>query len=134
MARNIVILVVLLLLCGSCIVIFQSVSAAVASNDHVAFDVGLLWNYTTSNGVWSTPTVVDGVVYVGSEDIVYTGIPYGQGLQYYYAGNLYALDAASGAKLWNYSIPVGGSSPAVADGIVYVGSFDSNVYALKQRS
>ena len=122
MARNRVILVILLLLCGSCIVISLSVSAAAASNDHVAFDVGL-WNYTTSNGVWSTPTVVDGVVYVGSEDIVYTGIPYGQGLQYYYAGNLYALDAVSGAKLWNYSIPVGESSPAVADGIVYVGFF-----------
>ena len=31
--------------------------------------------------------------------------------------------------MWNYSIPVGGSSPAVASGVVYVGSFDGNVYA-----
>jgi outer membrane protein assembly factor BamB/5-hydroxyisourate hydrolase-like protein (transthyretin family) len=62
----------------------------------------------------SSPAVVNGVVYVGSID-----------------GNVYALNAATGAKVWNYT--TGGavdSSPAVVNGVVYVGSIDGNVYAL----
>ncbi len=111
------------------LIVLGQFSLVFADNDNLASNPTLLWNYITSNGVWSSPTVDNGVLYVGCEDIVYTGVPYGQGLQYFYAGNLYAINAASGAKIWNYSIPVGGSSPAVADGIVYVGSFDGNVYA-----
>ena len=45
--------------------------------------------------------------------------------------NVYALNATTGALLWNYT--TGGSvysSPAVANGVVYVGSDDFNVYAL----
>ena len=60
-----------------------------------------------------SPTVANGVVYVGSND-----------------DNVYALDAASGTKKWIYHT---GSfvecSPAVADGVVYVSSNDGNVYA-----
>ncbi len=62
----------------------------------------------------SSPAVVNGVVYVGAAD-----------------GNVYALNASTGAKLWSYA--TGGeveSSPAVANGVVYVGSDDDNVYAL----
>ena len=40
-----------------------------------------LWNFTTGNSVESSPAVVDGVVYVGSED-----------------GKIYALNAANGAQ------------------------------------
>ncbi len=74
----------------------------------------LLWNYTTVGPVDSSPAVVGGVVYVGSDD-----------------GNVYALNAASGIQLWNYTTggPVD-SSPAVVNGVVYVGSLDGNVYAL----
>ena len=64
--------------------------------------------------VYSSPAVVGGVVYIGSED-----------------GNVYALNAANGAELWNYT--TGGtvdSSPAVVGGVVYIGSDDGNVYAL----
>ena len=111
------------------LVVLGQGSLALAANNSLVSSPVLLWNYTTSNGVWSSPTIDKGVLYVGCEDLVYTGVPYGQGMQYFYAGNLYALDAANGVKLWNYSIPVGGSSPAVASGIVYVGSFDGNVYA-----
>ncbi len=65
----------------------------------------------------SSPAVADGVVYVGSGN-----------------GDVYALDAATGAELWSYATSsgagkAGASSPAVADGVVYVGS-DSGVYAL----
>jgi hypothetical protein len=64
--------------------------------------------------MYSSPAVADGVVYVGSDDY-----------------NVYALNATTGTKIWNY--PTGStmySSPAVADGVVYVGSDDYNVYAL----
>src|SRR2546422_11762640 len=44
---------------------------------------------------------------------------------------LYALNATSGVRLWRYltSAPIW-SSPAVADGRVFFGSNDYNVYAL----
>ena len=73
-----------------------------------------LWNYTTGGGVDSSPAVADGRVYVGSWD-----------------GNVYCLNATTGAYLWSYT--TGNwvvSSPAVADGKVYVGSGDGNVYCL----
>jgi len=45
-------------------------------------------------------------------------------------GNIYALNASTGAKLWHYT--TGGaviSSSAVANGMVYVGSTEGKVYA-----
>ena len=66
----------------------------------------LKWSYTTGGGVESSPAVANGVVYVGSDD-----------------GNLYALDASTGALLWSYTTgDIVFSSPAVANGIVYFGS------------
>ncbi len=63
----------------------------------------------------SSPAVVNGVVYVGSDD-----------------QNVYALNSTTGAKKWSFH--AGGgidfSSPAVANGVVYIGSGDHNVYAL----
>jgi len=50
--------------------------------------------------------------------------------------NVYALNAETGTKLWSYTTgSVVFSSPAVANGVVYVGSDDGNVYAfgLKKR-
>ena len=44
--------------------------------------------------------------------------------------SVYALNAATGAKLWSYH--TGNqvfSSPTVANGVVYVGSGDGNMYA-----
>ena len=73
-----------------------------------------LWNYTTGSGIDSSPAVVGGVVYVGSED-----------------DNVYALNAANGIPLWNYTTRGNVySSPAIVNGVLYVGSFDGNVYAL----
>jgi len=47
---------------------------------------------------------------------------------------VYALDASTGAMLWSYSTigPVD-SSPAVANGVVYV-TDDANVYGLNART
>ena len=45
---------------------------------------------------------------------------------------MYALNASTGARLWSFSTGdiIYVSSPAVANGVVYVGSWDHNVYAL----
>ena len=78
----------------------------------------LTWSFTTGSVVLSSPTVVDGVVYVGSED-----------------NNTYALNATTGAKVWNYTTGGGvDSSTAVVNGVVYVGSDDNNTYALSANN
>ncbi|MDO8690628.1 MAG: PQQ-binding-like beta-propeller repeat protein [Dehalococcoidia bacterium] len=88
-----------------------------ADNKLYALDSGtgtLKWSYTTGGGILSSPTVVEGVVYVGSGDY-----------------KVYALDAVTGALKWSYA--TGSyilSSPAVVEGVVYVGSQDGKVYAL----
>ncbi len=77
--------------------------------------VKLLWNYTTGAAVWSSPAIVDGSLYVGSRD-----------------GNVYCLNASTGAPLWNYQTGtvIEFSSPAVADSRVYIGADSGNVYCL----
>jgi len=73
-----------------------------------------IWNDTIGWGVGSSPAVADGKVYVGSDH-----------------GNVYCLDALTGAQIWNFT--TGNwtySSPAVADGKVYIGSLDKKVYCL----
>ncbi len=71
------------------------------------------WIATTGNGIYSSPAVANGIVYVGSDD-----------------GYLYAFKVSNGKRLWR--APTRGevrSSPAIANGVVYVGSFDGNLYA-----
>jgi outer membrane protein assembly factor BamB len=74
---------------------------------------GLTMKWNDIQG-YSSPTVVGGVVYVGSHD-----------------DNLYALDAATGTVLWTYT--TGNyidSTPAVVNGAVYFGGWDDYFYAL----
>jgi outer membrane protein assembly factor BamB len=87
-----------------------------------------VWLGTTGGDVESSPAVSNGVVYVGADD-----------------GKLYAFDAhgvtnCTGASpktcapLWTAA--TGGpviSSPAVANGVVYVGSNDNKLYAFDAR-
>ena len=85
-------------------------------------DGSKLWNYTIGGNVGSSPAVINGVVYVGSEISNLFGA---------YNGTVYALSASDGTKLWSYTTGGNvGSSPAVVDGVVYIGSGDGNVYAL----
>jgi eukaryotic-like serine/threonine-protein kinase len=66
----------------------------------------------------SSPAVVGSTVYVGSGD-----------------GNVYAIDAASGALRWKFQTGnVVHASPAVANDTVYIGSWDSFFYALNAKS
>jgi len=66
----------------------------------------------------SSPAVWNGVVYFGSGD-----------------GNVYALDATTGALKWKFKTgDVVHASPAIADGLVFIGSWDSYFYALDAAS
>ena len=79
-----------------------------------AHDGSPMWTFTTGGWVLTTPVVVDGVAYIGSDD-----------------GRLYALAADTGELLWSF--PTGDvvrSVPAVAGGTVYFGSNDNHLYAL----
>lgn len=85
-----------------------------------------IWSFEAGDVITSSPTVSKGHVFVTSHD-----------------GYLYALDAESGDKSWTSSIgelggfspPLRGigkslmSSPAVGEGMVFVGSLDEKVYA-----
>lgn len=74
----------------------------------------LRWLFPTGDEVNSSPTVANGVVYVGSDD-----------------HNLYAVDASTDIERWRF--PTRGfvrSTSTVANGVVYVGSFDYNLYAV----
>jgi len=74
----------------------------------------MLGNFSTGDSVTSSAAVVGGVVYVGSDDL------------------LYALNASNISQmLSNFSTgSFFRSSPAVVGGVVYVGSHDNSVYAL----
>jgi outer membrane protein assembly factor BamB len=124
-----------------------------------------LWNYSTGNIVQehygSSPAVSDGIVYIGSDGSgVYalnasTGAKIWNALpgaivfktpvvayDYVYMGVnnwLFALDASTGMEIWNFSHPgffPEWASPAVADGVIYIGSgaeddyYSGNFYVL----
>src|SRR6266513_2479032 len=97
-----------------------------------------IWKRATNGPVPATPAIVDGTVYIGSYD-----------------GKFYALDARTGALKWKFTtegerrfeakglhglqpknqtiadpFDVFLSSPVVANGSVYFGSGDGNLYAL----
>jgi len=76
-----------------------------------AFQAGKDPAIHNQEGFQSSPSVVDGTVYVGCRD-----------------AHVYALDAATGRKKWDYptskSWVIG--TPAVKEGVVYVGTSDSS--------
>lgn len=91
-------------------------------------DTGMLmWHYSTPESLsFETPALSNGVIYVGA-----TGGGYGD----LYSTKMYALDATTGALLWQSPItgtpftaetlPYRGS-PAVANGVLYVGTYEPN--------
>ena len=69
---------------------------------------------------WSTPTLSDGVLYIGGMD-----------------KRLYALDAKTGAPVWPEPFKAGGaitSAPLALGDVVYVGAFDQKFYAVDRRT
>ena len=95
---------------------YSGVSGGFIPNDQ------LKWKYQTNGAIYSSPSIENNIVYIGSDD-----------------GNIYALDAITGAFKWKYPIASPGylsvaCSPAVVDGIVYIGSGDKNLYALDENT
>jgi parallel beta-helix repeat protein len=89
----------------------------------------LVWNYTTTGAVYSSPAVADGKVFVGSEDSVAVS-----NTLIVNEGIVYALNATNGAVVWNYTVLcVMGSSLAVAAGLVFVCSGEQ-VIALNEST
>jgi outer membrane protein assembly factor BamB len=77
-----------------------------------------VWEFACEDEVRSSPTVAEGVVYVGAYD-----------------NNLYALDAETGRFIWKYATEGGiASSPAIWREIVFVGSEDRVFYAIGART
>ena len=75
---------------------------------------GVKWAFHTNGEVVSSPAIVDGIVYVGSND-----------------GKLYAIDQETGHAKWTFPTEARiCSSPAVYHGLVYFGSYDGNFYAV----
>src|SRR6202044_34642 len=75
------------------------------------------WIVKFKTPIYSSPAVVNGMVYVGLEGG---------------SANLYALNAKTGTKRWGYRCGRIGSSPAVAKGIVYFGSYgDYQIHAVE---
>ena len=77
-------------------------------------NLALLWNYTTTGAVSSSPSIADGRVFFGSQD-----------------KNVYCIDAQNGSFIWKF--PTSSriqSSLALSNGKVYVGPDDGNVYCL----
>lgn len=72
------------------------------------------WTFHAQSEIASSPAIVHGIVYVGSND-----------------GKLYAIDQQTGEQKWEFTtgsrVP---SSPAVADGLVYFLSYDGQFYAV----
>lgn len=77
-------------------------------------NLSLSWKFTTNGSVISSPSVANGIVYVGSQD-----------------KNIYAVGAWSGSLIWKFTTQDAiVSSPAVANGKVYTGGDDGFVYCL----
>jgi len=110
------------------------------------------WSYITGPVEYSSPAVVDGVVYIGSMggDLYALNVSISTCKWSYQTGSVcsspavvdgvvfvgsgrkvFALNASSGSNIWSYE--TGGSvhsSPAVVNGKVYVGSYDRKIYCL----
>ncbi len=85
------------------------------------------WAFPTSGSAWSSPAVANGVAYIGSNN------------EYIKEGYFWAVDTQTGQAKWQLKITstldtagVYGvvSSPAVANGVVYFGGLDGNLYAV----
>jgi len=78
----------------------------------------LIWKFKTGDDVGTTPVVMNGIVYFGSDD-----------------GYLYAVDALNGKSKWYLQTgSVVRTSPTVVEGIVYFGSDDGHLHAVDALS
>ena len=77
-------------------------------------NLSLVWKFPTGGAVMTSPSIVDGIVYFGSQD-----------------HNIYAVNAWSGTWIWNFTtLNTVEASPAIANGKVVTGGEDGYVYCL----
>ena len=79
---------------------------------------GVKWTFKTGGPIVGSPTIANGVVYIGSLD-----------------GNIYAVDQETGKEKWKQATqePIA-SSPAVSGGVVFFESYSGVLYALDADS
>ena len=89
------------------------------SESEVATELSLQWEFDAGEMIDSSAAIVDGTVYVGSQ-----------------AGELHALDLATGQPLWKYTTvdPIGESSPAVSETAVFIGDLAGIVHAVDRTT
>ncbi|MEM2130011.1 MAG: PQQ-binding-like beta-propeller repeat protein [Candidatus Bathyarchaeia archaeon] len=82
-------------------------------------NLALKWKINIGSSIDTSPTIVNGVVYIGTYD-----------------GFIYAFDADAGKQIWNYSTGILGrrSALTVVNGKVYTGADDGNIYCLDGRT
>jgi outer membrane protein assembly factor BamB/tRNA A-37 threonylcarbamoyl transferase component Bud32 len=81
-------------------------------------DIKPIWQFACEDEIRGTPTIDNGLIYVGSYD-----------------HNLYALNAATGKFIWKYPTDGGVvSTPALYESHVYFGSEDQRLHVVKSRS
>ena len=75
------------------------------SDSAVPNELKLLWTYEAGESIESSAAIVGGTVFVGSQK-----------------GELTSLNLENGAVFWKYHTdsPIGESSPAYSDGVVYI--------------
>jgi outer membrane protein assembly factor BamB/tRNA A-37 threonylcarbamoyl transferase component Bud32 len=94
------------------------VTASSATISQSSEGTKLLWNFECEDEVRGTPTVSNGVLYIGSYD-----------------NNLYALNAGTGEFIWKYPTDGGVvSKPAILEGNVFFGSEDKRLHVVSTRS
>jgi outer membrane protein assembly factor BamB len=75
----------------------------------------LIWSYFTGSSTFSSPSIVNGILYQGADN-----------------GNVYALNANNGATIWSFQTGTQVySTPAVVNDVVYVCSDAGIVFALR---
>ncbi|HUU88820.1 MAG TPA: PQQ-binding-like beta-propeller repeat protein, partial [Candidatus Glassbacteria bacterium] len=84
------------------------------SNSSAPLTPDIMWKFDGGHVIWASPAVVDGHIFIASDDT-----------------QVYCLDALTGEQVWRYRTKNAlGSSAAVAGGYLYVGSYDRNIYCL----
>ncbi len=74
----------------------------------------VLWTYHTGNAIWSSPSVSDGMVFFGSDDM-----------------SVYALDVNTHSLRWKFTTRgFVRSRPSVSNGVAYISSDDGYLYAI----
>ena len=120
-----------------------------------------MWNFSTGDKVYSTPSIVNNRVYFGSDGgNIYSLDARTGGLIWSYptghtyvrsspvvvngtvfiashnttTGYIYSINANTGQLLWKYIVPGGSSSPSVSKGRVFIGSLNRTLYSFNQST